>query len=204
MVGADTVYTDLDTGLAYEGGSEALAEFLTTAIEYPEEGEDSCQTGQIVVQLLVDPIRGIKILDLTDYNNLGFEYWYQAIHATHGTLENWTPATYDGRSVSTALDLTYTFLPQNAACAAISESYVAALDKAREASQSLEAGELEAAVSLLNPLVEEFPRDAQFRILRAQAHLDANELSAACEDLFVAKEVSKVNWFDAVTSLICR
>ncbi|MEM7574606.1 MAG: energy transducer TonB [Bacteroidota bacterium] len=204
MAGPDSVYTDLDTGLAYEGGNEALSSYLSETIEYPAEGLDSCRTGQIVVQLLVDPLRGVKVLDLTDYNNLGFEYWYQAIHASHGTIDNWVPATFDGREVPTAIDLTYTFTPENAACSALSTSYRAALTKAQEAAQAIQAGELESAVMVLDPLIEEFPRDAQFRILRAQAHLDANELVAACEDLTMAQVVSKVNWFDAVTSLICR
>ncbi|MEL7376362.1 MAG: TonB family protein [Bacteroidota bacterium] len=203
LQGADTVYTDLSSPLAYTGGQEALDEYLETSVSYPEDGMDSCLTGQIIIQLLVHPESGVKVLDLVDYNYLGFEFWYQAIHSAHGTAGQWTAATFEGKAVPTAIDLTYTFLPDNTACLAIASSYANTLEQAREASAAIEAENLDQAIELLTPLIDRFPNDVQLRLLRGQAYLDASRLDEACVDLSTAKEVSGVNWFDAVTRLIC-
>lgn len=203
LVGADTVYVEMTTPVTYEGGPDALIEYLDTSIEYPEEGLDSCLTGQIVVQLLVHPQYGVKVLDITDYNNLGFEFWYQSIHSAHGTANNWTAATLDEQPVPTAVDLTYTFAPENTGCIAIASSYESTMAKALEISNNYDAENLEQIIADMDPLIDRFPKDVQLRLLRGQAHLDANNLEAACTDLNMAEQVSGISWFNAVTRLIC-
>lgn len=200
---SDTIYTDLSTPTLFEGGQDALNAYLKSAISYPNEGYDSCLTGQIVVQLLVGPDANVKVIDLVDYNYLGFEFWYQAIHAAHGTKGKWTAATYEGQSVPTAVELTFTFLPDNTGCLAIASSYETTLAQALEASTAIGEEDLDRAIELLEPLIDRFPNDVQLRLLRGQAYLDANNLPEACNDLFIAKQVSGVSWFDAVTRLIC-
>ncbi|MEM6395808.1 MAG: energy transducer TonB [Bacteroidota bacterium] len=204
LSGADTIYTEMTTPVIYQGGPEALVDYLDNSIEYPEDGLDSCLTGQIVVQLLVHPQYGVKVLDLTDYNNLGFEFWYQSIHSAHGTADKWTPAMLDDKPVPTAVDLTYTFSPENTACVAIASSYKTTMAQALEISKAYDAEDLAQTIASLDPLIDRFPKDVQLRLLRGQAHLDANNLEAACTDLNMARAVSGISWFNAVTSLICR
>ena len=49
LVEGDTVYNTFDKPLAFTGGGEAMTEFLTANLKYPEGGNDSCSIGTIYI-----------------------------------------------------------------------------------------------------------------------------------------------------------
>ncbi|MEM9836850.1 MAG: energy transducer TonB [Bacteroidota bacterium] len=204
LMGADTVYTELDTPLGYQGGTEALQAYFTESLNYPEFWQDSCLVGQITVSLLVQPDNIVRILDLTDYSNLGFDFWYEAIHATTSTYGNWIPATYQGRDVPAAFEVSMTFAPEGETCKTTVENYTKAINLAAEGNQMIAEKQVEEGIGKLTEAIDLFPYDGQLRIARGQALLDANRLNEACFDLAIARRIALVNWFDSVLPLICK
>jgi hypothetical protein len=77
LVGRDTVYSEFDTPLSFKGGDEALKNYLIEKVDYPEKWQDSCLIGRIELQLLIRKDGEVRILDMIDYNDLGFDFWYE-------------------------------------------------------------------------------------------------------------------------------
>lgn len=204
LVGRDTVYTQFDTELTFKGGPEGLQTFLDKALVYPESGNDDCGMGQIDIQVLVEQSGRVRVLDVTDFNDLGFDFWYAAIAAAISTEGQWTPATYQGKAVNTAFDLSLSFIPTTAGCNTITDLYIKAHDTANAGAALISAGDTAQGMAKLTAAVEAFPGDAQLRILRGQAYLNQNQLPEACADLSEARRIALVNWFDSVLDLICR
>ncbi len=204
MVGRDSVYTIYDTALDFTGGQEALRAYLEENLEYPEVPEDTCIVGRVELQLLVRPSGEVRILDLVDYNDLGFDFWYEAIDAATSTYGKWDIATYEGRGVSAAFDLSLPFIPENTACATLVEEYEAANTLAQEGAKLFADEEQEPGLAKLTQAIDMFPNNAEFLLMRGQAYLDMQRYSEACSDLRLARSISLVTWYDAVLPIICR
>ncbi|MDX1667463.1 MAG: energy transducer TonB, partial [Saprospiraceae bacterium] len=123
MVGRDTVYTVFEKPPAFEGGDSSLQAYLIEQLDYPEVGNDSCLIGNFDVQILIDTRGDVRILNVTDYNDLGFDFWYEAVNAATSTSGNWQPARYEGRAVPAAYDLSLSFYPTDPSCDAVVENY---------------------------------------------------------------------------------
>lgn len=204
LAGRDSIYTEYDEPLTFKGGQEALGSFLEKELNYPQEWADSCTIGRIDIQLLVRPNGEVRILDLTDYNDLGFDFWYAAIDATASTAGQWDPAVYEGRNVGGAYDIQLPFVPQNEACATVVEKYQRANQLANEGADLFNEGEKEAGLAKMEEALSLFPRNAEFLLLRGQAYLDMQEFGKACTDLRLARSISLVNYYDNVLPIICN
>jgi tetratricopeptide (TPR) repeat protein len=204
MVGRDSVYTIYDTPLEFTGGQEALMAYLKDNLDYPEVPADTCIVGRIELQLLVRPSGEVRILDLVDYNDLGFDFWYEAVNAATSTYGKWDIATFEGREVSAAFDLSLPFIPENAACATLVEAYEAANTLAQEGAKLFAEEEQEPGLAKLTQAIDMFPNNAEFLLMRGQAYLDMQRYSEACSDLRLARSISLVTWYDAVLPIICR
>ncbi len=204
LVGRDTVYTQFDKALEYKGGAEALQTYLDSALDYPTSGNDSCQMGQIDIQVLVEADGDVRVLDVTDYNDLGFDFWYSAIDAATSTYRNWEPATYQGRAVNAAFDLSLSFLPTAETCSNRIDAFITAREQADAGAVLFNEGKIEEGIAKMTEAVTAFPNDAQLRMMRGQAYLNNSQLAEACEDLSIARRVALVNWYDSVLTLICR
>ena len=204
MSGRDTIYTTLDTPLEFIGGDEALTQYLSDKLDYPESGNDSCQIGSIDVQVLVMPDGKVRILDLIDYNDLGFDFWYEAIDASTSTFGKWQPGTFEGRAVPSAYDLSLSFSPTVASCKEKVDSYQKASDLANEGLELYNAGEKEPGIEKISQAIGMFPDDAGFLYMRGQAYLDMSQFPEACEDLSRVRRIALVNWFDSILPIICK
>lgn len=204
IVGRDTLYTEFDTPLEFKGGDEALKEYLTNKLKYPDGYQDSCKIGRIELQLIIRKNGEVRILDMIDYNDLGFDFWYEAIDAGTSTFGKWNVATYEGRPVSTAYEISLPFTPEGAGCESIVENYKQASKIAEEGATLFNEGEKEAGLEKLSEAVEMMPNNANFRIMRGQALLDLNRLNEACTDLRKARRIALINWYDEVLPIICR
>ena len=204
VLGRDTVYTIFDKALNFAGGAEGLESFLDEALDYPESGRDSCQLGQIDIQVMVEADGNVRILNLTDYNDLGFDFWYAAIDAATSSNRNWEPAIYQDRAVNAAFDLSLSFLPEDQVCEAKVDRYIAARELADEGAALFNEDQREAGLAKMTEAVELFPNDAQILMVRGQAYLSNNQLAEACVDLSKAKRIALIDWFDSMLPLICR
>ena len=204
LVGLDTVYTQYDEALQFEGGGEALQAYLDEVLRYPSSGNDSCLIGQIDIQILIEGDGDVRILNITDYNDLGPDFWYNSIDAATSTYGQWTPAVYEGRPVNSALDLSLSFSPTVETCSFTVDAYIDARTKAEEGAKLYNEGDAEAGIVKMTEALEVFPNDGQLLIARGQAYLNNNQLAEACEDLKKARRITLVNWFDNILQLICN
>ena len=204
VIGRDTVYTEYETPLAFKGGDEALQAFLTENLEYPSSGIDSCLMGRIELQIMVRPTGEVRILDLIDYSGLGFDFWYEAISLATSTYCKWEPATFEGRQVTAAYNITLPFIPESSGCQARVEEYEQAGQLAQEGAELYDSGEKEAGIEKLSQAIALFPNNANYLIMRGQAYLDMNRFGEACEDLTLARRISYIDWYDGVLPVICR
>ncbi len=203
IIGMDTVYTRLDEPLEYIGGQEALFEFLNSKLQYPPSGNDSCLIGTIDIQLLVDRRGNVRILDLTDYNALGSDFWYAAINAVTSTAGKWKVATLEGKKVPSAYNVSLSFVPERAACKAKIDKYQQAATLAAEGAELFNNGEQDAGIAKISRAIELFPNDANFLYMRGQAYLEMNRFAEACADLTLMRSLALVNWFDTLLPVIC-
>ena len=205
VIGRDTVYTDLTKAAAFVGNDGDLGGYLNQKITYPDIPQDSCSTGQLDMQLLVHPDGMVTVNDIIDYNDLGVDFTGKAIDAATSTFNQWQPAEYRGRRVTSAYDVSFHFTPSDPGCAYVIEEYNQAVSLMQEAQRMLtDSTQTDAALRKMDDAIELFPRDGRFRILRGQARMDNNLLLGACEDLTLARSIALIDWYDGVLPLICK
>ncbi len=204
LAGLDTIYTEFDTPLEYIGGEQALSDYLGKAVKYPASGNAACLIGEIDIQLLVYPDADVRILNMTDYSDLGFDFWFEAAYASAGTLGQWKPAQFEGRNVPSAYSLSISFIPTTAECKERVDTYNKAMGLAEEGEQLYNSGDQEAGMAKLNEAIELFPGNAAFLFMRGQAYLNQNKFAEACSDLLRGRSIAMVNWFDNILAVICR
>jgi TonB family protein len=204
LVGQDTVYSEFEKPLEFQGGTAALMAHLEEHLVYPDNWKDSCRIGRIELQLLIRKDGDVRILDMIDYNDLGFDFWYAAIDAGTSTLGKWDMATYEGRQVTAAYEVNLPFKPEEAGCRTVIDNYEAANALAEEGAQLFNGGEKDAGIEKLSQAIELLPNDANIRIMRGQAHLDLNQFDQACEDLRIARNIALIDWYDGVLPIICK
>lgn len=204
LVDRDTVYTQYDEPLSFTGGPDSLAAYLNRRLRYPESVTDTCIVGRLEVEVLVQPDKRVRILDITDYNDLGFDFWYEAVAATTSTYGKWTPAVYEGREVPAAFSLAMGFTPEDAGCKTTVDDYNTATQLAEEGSILAGEEKYDEAIAKMTEALERFPEDGNFLILRGQTYLDANRLPEACTDLSKARDITLIDWYDNILPLLCR
>ncbi len=203
MIEGDSIWTTFDTPLAYEGGIEALQAFLDEKLAYPDSGSDSCLIGDIEVKLKIDRDGTVEVLELVDLNNLGFDFWMAATDAVTSTIGKWKIATFEGKNVPTAIDLTLPFRPSAEACQERVTSYGEAVELANAGIQQYNEGDEEGGLAKLTEVIEAWPDRPEFLFMRGQAFLNQNSFVEACADLTKAQEIALVNWYDNVLPIIC-
>ncbi len=205
LVDGDSVYTSLDTPLEFKnGGNDALISFLNERLDYPESGNDSCLVGSFDVQLLVRPDGVVKVLDITDYNNLGFDFWSEVSDVVTSTIGQWKSATYRGRDVPSAFDITLNFTPEADHCKTVISNYEKALGLANQGATAFNEGKQDEGIDLLSQALDMFPNNGNFLLVRGQAYLDMKKYPEACADLTKAQEIALVDWFKGILPVICK
>lgn len=189
MVGRDTVYVVMDDSISYKGGEAALETFVKSNLKYPSSYKDSCYIGDMDIKALVFPDGLVKVLDVSDFFNLGFDFQFEAIQLGTATSGNWNPATYQNRNVPASIDLSLSFIPTEKSCSSRVDDYNRALQLAGEGENAFNAGTEEIGLEKLNEAIALFPENANFRYLRGQALMNSNKLEEACADFMIVKEV---------------
>jgi TonB family protein len=207
----DSIYTTVDTPVEFKDGNDGLIAFIDERLEYPESGVDSCLLGAFDVQFLVRPDGSVKILDITDYNNLGFDFWSEVSDAVTSTFGMWKSATYKEREVPSAFDITLNFTPEAEQCKRIVSNYEKALEIAdeglmmyNEGKQAEDEVKQEEGIALMSQAIDLFPNNGNFLLMRGQAYLDMSKYPEACADLTKAQEIALVDWFQGILPVICK
>ncbi|WP_197494033.1 energy transducer TonB [Lewinella sp. 4G2] len=201
----DTVYVEFEQPAKFIGADSTFGNYFNKNISYPSSGEDSCQIGQLDVQLLIKQDGSVTVQDITDYNDLGTDFTFEAINVATNSFRQWKPAEYQGRKVTTAYDISVVFAPQSAACQSTVTNYNSAAAAMNEAQVMVQdTNQLDAGLAKMDLAIAQFPKDGRFRIIRGQTRMDNNLLGGACEDFRVAKRIALIDWYDQVLPLLCR
>lgn len=204
MIGRDSVYTVWDDAAVYTEGENALTEFTESNPGIPTGYQDSCFVGSMDVSLLINPDGSVKVLNVNDYNNLGYDFQFEAIRTMNMTAGKWTSARRNGREVPVAVDLTVRFASENAVCADYIEKYNAAEKLATEGETAYNAGEKETGLEKINQAIEMFPQNANFLYLRGQIYMAEKDFVKACEDFTVVRNTLTVSPVEDFFGIICR
>lgn len=204
IVQGDSIWTTLDEEVAFQGGQDSLVNFIKNKLKYPASGNDSCRIGAMDLQLRIDRQGDVRILEMTDFNDLGFDFWNAATDAVVATNGKWKVATYKGAAVPSAYTISLTFIPEVASCKSAVEKYQQAVNIINEGSQLFDKGEKDAGIAKMSEAIALFPNDANFLYARGQAYLEQNKFKEACQDLTRVKQLASVNWFDTLLPVICR
>lgn len=203
MAGLDTIYTEYDQAPSYGDTPTALREYLE-AIPYPS-GVDSCVAGAMAVQFFVSEQGEVRIGEIYDYSNLGFDYQFEVIKALNATNANWKPALRAKRPVNSYLPLRVVFKPKTQGCQTTADHFDQAYDAAAEAETLYANSDAVGAIAKWTQALELLPGNAEFLLLRGQAYLEVNEKENACMDLQEArKAVPLAGWVSQMLPLICN
>jgi len=204
LIERDTVYTEMEKPLSFKGGQEALDAYIKEKLVYPAVGNDSCAIGAIEVSALVTPTGEVRIMELSDFSNLGMDYQFEAISAITSTLGQWELAEYKGRQVPTTYPIRMNFFPTAATCQTTVSNFGKAQALAIEGSNLFDQGSQEEGIAKLDEAIQLFPGNAEYLYARGQAHIELKNMAQACEDLTKVKEILLVSWVDNLLPIICN
>ncbi|MBI5916851.1 MAG: TonB family protein [Bacteroidetes bacterium] len=202
--GYDSVFVVVDDSLTYNGGDAVLEKFLISQLKYPARYRDSCIIGTMDMTLLAAPDGQVKVLDLSDYWNLGNEFRWEAVKAATATWGQWKPATRLGRQVPSSVELSVTFRPDAARCPQAIAKYEKSVATADEGSRLFNEGKKDEGIAKLNEALAMFPNNANFLYLRGQAYMNMNKMTEACEDFKKVRATVYLDVVEKIIPLICK
>ena len=202
--GRDTIWVKYDQAPVFEGGMEALDSYLLSNLKYPEGGMDTCAIGIIECSTLVRENGQVVVLETKDYNNLGFDYEYEASRTIISSMAKWTPAKYKGRSVTSAYDIRLAFKPNTPACKGALDNFTKSYELVDEGIKLYQEKSVEQAVEKYNAALALFPQNAEFLLLRGQAFIDLRRIDEACADLTQVKRRLIKTVYNDIIPLICN
>ncbi|MCU0348387.1 MAG: energy transducer TonB [Saprospiraceae bacterium] len=200
----DSVWVIVDDSLTYTGGDAALEQFFAKNLKYPDRYKDSCIIGTMDMTLLAHPNGMVKVLDLSDYWNLGNEFRWEAVQVATATWGQWKPATRKGRQVPSSAEISVTFRPEAGKCPQAVAKYEKAVAIADEGSRLYNEGSHEQGVVKLTEALDMFPNNANFRYLRGQAYMNMNRMTEACDDFKKVRATVFLEVVEQLIPLLCK
>ena len=199
----DTIYTSVDSLPTFRGGMDSLARFVINRLDYPAAFLDSCKTGVVEMSILIRPDGTISVDNQLDFNNLGFDFQWQAIRLANRTAGMWTPAFYGDKPVATTLPLRVVFKSDKRGCTAANHRFDKAILLANEGAELQEKDETDAAIAKWTEALKLQPDNTEIIYYRGTAYLNQNKRDEACKDYNRIKELIGVTWFEPVRRLFC-
>ncbi len=203
VLDGDSIWVKYDEVADFEGGEEAYQDFMNEQLEYPFIGNIDCALGVIQMKILVRTDGSVKIMDITDFNNLGIHFWYEAIDFIRESQGKWKYATLKGRAVNGTHDVRITFKP-TFKCQDIIEKYNNATKMIEEGFILFEAKDIDQCIAKLSAAVNLVPDNPEFLAFRGQIFMEAERFDEACEDLSKVRELLYVPWYDHVLPFLCE
>ena len=106
----DLVYTIVEEMTSYPGGNEAMTEFLTQNLQYPEKSKADGTEGKVFVTFVVDKngnVTGTKIL-----RGVSPEIDAEALRVV-SSMPSWNPGRQSGEAVAVQYNLPLNFKLQS-------------------------------------------------------------------------------------------
>lgn len=204
MIGQDSVYTNLDKNVSFIEGEEALSNYVDENLKIPVGYQDSCYIGNMDVSLLVNPDNSVKVINVNDYNNLGYDFQFEAILMANSSFGKWTPAVRKERNVSTLADIPVQFKSDKATCQTLLTDFEKAEQLANEGSELYNTGNLDEGLEKLNQAIEMFPENTNFRYLRGQVYMAENDFEKACEDYTIVRNILTTSPVNDIYPILCK
>jgi TonB family protein len=199
----DTIYTVLNTGPVFKGGLDSLAKFTVNQLQYPAGKDTACRTGIIEMSLLIRADGAVKIENQIDFSNLGLDFQWEAIRLANRTIGMWTPATYQGRQVTTTQPLRVVFQSDFPSCKFMNSQFEKAVVLANEGAELLDKKQPEEAISKFTAALVLQPDNTEWMYYRGSALLNLNRRDDACRDFNRIKEILGITWFENMRKLLC-
>lgn len=199
----DTIYTQVQKPVEFEGGLDALNIFLATETGYPESGLDSCLIGAMTANVLVRKDGSVQLLETTDYSNLGTDFLFEIIKLVPKSENKWKPATFDDQPVTSFHPLRVEFRPTSAGCKSIVDDYESLSQIANEGVDLHDAGKSEEGILKITQAIDAFPKNTEWLYFRAIMNLGLNNNELACEDFGRIRTIVVVPWYEKWLDMIC-
>ena len=199
----DTIWTQFDTPLTFQGGDEALIKYVTENTNFPEEYKDSCQAGVIQATIMVRRTGEVEILETFDFNSLGMDFQFEAIRTAMGSAGKWTAATYKGKAVNSSFPLRISFRPKSGGCVTNLSNFEKSVKFADDANNLYNEQKLDESLSKISDAIRLQPNNCEYLYLRGNIYMNQGKKAEACSDLTRVKETLAVTWVDSLLPLLC-
>ncbi len=199
----DTIYADVDTPAVFKGGTDSLISFILNRLEYPAKYLDSCKTGIIEMALFIHPNGSVEIDNQLDFSNLGSDFQWQAIRLANRMAGLWSPATFQGKPVSTSIPLRTLFKSSSPGCSAANSRFDRAMLLADEGANFANQNEADKAIEKWTEALTLHPDNTELLYYRGSAYLTLNKREEACQDFNQIKSLLGVTWFEQLRRLAC-
>lgn len=199
----DSIYLELETGVEFKGGTDALNIFLATETMYPDSGLDSCLVGSIKSDLIVKKDGSVKLLETIDYSNLGTDFLFEVIKLVPKTEGKWIPATYEGKQVTSVYPIRVEFRPTSAGCKSKVDEYEAQLGEVDKAVALHDEGKSTEGIAIMDKAIEVAPNNTEWLYFRGIMNLNLKNNDLACEDFHSIRNILTIPWYEKWIDVIC-
>lgn len=199
----DSIYLELETGVEFKGGNDALRIFLATETMYPNSGLDSCLIGGMKSDLIVKKDGSVQLLETVDYSNLGTDFLFEVIKLVPKTEGKWIPATYEGKQVTSVYPITVQFQPTSASCKTKVDEYETNLAEVEKAISMHDEGKSTEGIAIMNKAIESSPNNTEWLYFRGVMNLNLQNNDLACEDFQKIRSILIYPWYEKWIDVIC-
>lgn len=199
----DSVYYRIDTAPEFKNGIDSLYNFILSELVYPKSYRDSCKVGVIELSLLIRANGTVNVENQIDFNNLGFDFQFNAIQLANRTRGKWLPATYEKQEVSTTTPFRVLFQSDAPGCKVANERFDQAMVIANEAVILSETDSTDAGIKKMTAALALQPDNTELLYYRGTMLLNRQENEAACEDYNRIKAILGRTWFEDIRRLVC-
>ena len=199
----DSIYVQVDSLPSFQGGDEALLQFLLKQLAYPSAYRDSCKVGIIETDVIIRSNGTIEISNQVDFSALGMDFQWEAIRLINRTAGKWTAAQYQGQFVSTTVPLRTLFKSDQAKCKTANSQFDKAMLLANEAAEMVDQTSLEKALEKWNEAIKLSPNNTELLYFRGSALLSLDRRDEACADFNLVKNLLRTTWFEPLRRLVC-
>ena len=197
------IYSNPDSFATYKAGEDALYTFLIDQLEYPKNHLDSCRSGILELSLLIDEDGEVEIENMVDFNNLGYDFQWQAIRLVNKTANQWNPAMYKGEAVTSTYPVRVLFKSNAARCKAINDAFDQAAKLNAEGLARYDEGKYDEAIALYDQALNLHPNNSEYLYYRGSAWAAKDDREKACADYQLIKAQLGVVWFESIRRLMC-
>ncbi|MBR9923161.1 MAG: TonB family protein [Bacteroidetes bacterium] len=204
IVGQDTIYSVVDQDARFISETDSISAWIVKKVKVPAEYQDTCLIGDLEISLLVKPNGRAQVLDVSDYNNLGFDLQFEFIAAANASSGMWEPAVYEGKKVTSIINVPVLYQTMDPSCYQLIRSFERAKQLSEEGLMLYNQGEVESGLAKMSEAIDLFPDHANFRYVRGQAYLNEELFDEACVDLRHVQKILPLSAANGLVDLICK